>query len=277
MQLHATKYAKGSLSAEGSLPVKDSLPIEESTPIIILHGLFGSNRNWHPIARSLSDKHTVYSLDLRNHGKSPHSAAMDYHHMAEDVLAFIKNEVNHNQIRPVNIIAHSMGGKAAMWLALSHPEVIAKLVVVDIAPVTYEHDFSEVLNAFESVPLELIQSRQDAEKYLAQTIGQGSLRQFLLQNLQFKDGKYTWRLNLTAIIHSITDITGFPDTKDIKPFPGRVLFIGGGQSDYLNKANQALTRALFPKASFSMIKPGGHWLHAEQPGLFKALVEPYFS
>ncbi|MCK5649274.1 MAG: alpha/beta fold hydrolase [Gammaproteobacteria bacterium] len=244
--------------------------------MLILHGLFGSNRNWHPIARSLSDKHVVYSLDLRNHGKSPHSAIMDYPHMAEDVLAFIKHEITPKQTGPVNIIAHSMGGKAAMWLALSQPEMVHKLVVVDIAPVAYEHDFSDVLNAFQSLPLESIQSRHDADHYLAEMIEQSSLRQFLLQNLQFKNAKYSWRLNLDAIIHSMSDITGFPDTKNIEPFPGRVLFIGGGQSDYLNKVNQKLTRELFPGASFSMIKSAGHWLHAEQPELFKALVEPYF-
>jgi pimeloyl-ACP methyl ester carboxylesterase len=106
-------------------------------------------------------------------------------------------------------------------------------------------------------------------------IEQSSLRQFLLQNLQFKDGRYAWRLNLGAISQSISNITRFPETEGIKPFPGRVLFIGGGQSDYLSKENQTSTRKLFPRASFSMIKPAGHWLHAEQPELFKALVEPY--
>ena len=257
MQLYAGKYEAST---------------DNNIPILILHGLFGSSRNWHPIARSLSKTHTVYTLDLRNHGKSPHSDIMDYPHMAEDVLEFM----DQNSLQRVNIIAHSMGGKAAMWLALSHPERVHKLVVVDIAPVAYQHDFADVLAAFQTVPLATIRSRQEADKYLAEYISQSSLRQFLLQNLQFKEGRYSWRLNLQAISRSISQITGFPDVSNITPFPERVLFIGGGQSDYLNRNNQQLTRKLFPKASFSTIKPAGHWLHAEQPKLFLALVNPYF-
>ncbi|WP_246540171.1 alpha/beta fold hydrolase [sulfur-oxidizing endosymbiont of Gigantopelta aegis] len=249
-----------------------------TAPIIILHGLFGSNRNWHPIARSLSEHHTVYTLDLRNHGKSPHSDIMDYPSMADDVLAFIENKITRQEITaPVNIIGHSMGGKVAMWLALNHPELVQKLVVVDIAPVTYQHDFSDVLAAFNAVPLTTIQSRQEADEYLSQAISQVDLRQFLLQNLQFKGGQYRWRLNLQSIQHSIANITAFPDTQGLQPFLRRVLFVGGGQSDYINKSNRQLTRALFPKASFSMIKSAGHWLHAEQPEIFKALIEPYFE
>ncbi|MCW8930402.1 MAG: alpha/beta fold hydrolase [Gammaproteobacteria bacterium] len=271
MQLHATKYEPSAFKeAEGSSP-------QINTPVVILHGLFGSNRNWHPIARSLSNTQTVFSLDLRNHGKSPHSDIMDYQHMADDVMNFIETEINNKYPGPVNIIAHSMGGKAAMWLALSHPEMISKLVVVDIAPVNYEHDFSDVLKGFHSIPLESIQSRQDADHYLSQTIKERSLRQFLLQNLQFKNEQYSWRLNLDVIAGSISNITGFPQTDNMAPFSERVLFIGGGQSDYLNRINQKITRELFPKASFSMIKSAGHWLHAEQPELFKALVEPYLS
>lgn len=276
MQLYATIY-KPSVTKEAV----ETSSKEEQTPLIILHGLFGSNRNWHPIARALSDNRTVYSLDLRNHGKSPHSDIIDYPHMAEDVMSFIqssiRSEINQEPTKSVDIIAHSMGGKVAMWLALSYPEMVRKLVVVDIAPVPYKHDFFDVLNAFQSVPLESIQSRQEADQFLAQTIEQEGLRQFLLQNLQFKEKKYSWRLNLQGIIHSIANITGFPDTKKSEPFSKRVLFIGGGQSDYLSRENQILTRKLFPKATFSMIKPAGHWLHSEQPELFKAMVTPYLS
>ncbi len=286
MRLHAIKYEGSSLkTAEGSLlktakgssliNAKGSSPQKKRPPVVILHGLFGSNRNWHPIARSLSDEFVVYSLDMRNHGKSPHSTVMDYPHMAADVLDFIEHEIKSHD--PVSIIAHSMGGKAAMWLALSHPEIVRRLVIVDIAPVTYNHDFSEVLKAFQSVPLDLISSRKEADRYLSEIISESSLRQFLLQNLQFKAKKYQWRLNLDVIGQSISTITGFPDTQNIKPFMERVLFIGGGLSDYLSKENQRLTRKLFPKASFSMIKSAGHWLHAEQPELFKALIEPYVS
>ena len=260
MQLHATRYG-------------DSQHKKNGSTIIILHGLFGSNRNWHPIARALSDEHRVYSLDLRNHGQSPHSDIMDYPHLAEDVLSFIEQ----SNFTSVNIIAHSMGGKTALWLALNKPQLIEKLVIADIAPVSYTHDFDLVLNALQSIPLSTIKSRKDADQYLAESIKEKSLRQFLLQNLQLKQGQYQWRLNLKAISQSIPQITGFPDTSGLEPFPKRVLFIGGRQSEYLNKANQQLTKTLFPYASFSIIKSAGHWLHAEQAGLFQHLIEVYIN
>ena len=246
---------------------------EHSTPIIILHGLFGSSRNWHPVARVLAETYSVYALDLRNHGKSPHSDIMTYPAMAEDIAEFMV----HKHISEARFIAHSMGGKVAMWLALTQPQRVQKLVVVDIAPVNYQHDFSTVLDAFAAVPLERISSRREADQYLSEYLSERDLRQFLLQNLQLKKGHYQWRLNLEVIKKNIKDITGFPDTGNIKPFEKRVLFVGGGQSDYLSRDYHAQTRQLFPLASFSSIKNAGHWLHAEQPELFMTLIKPYLS
>lgn len=251
-------------------------------PIVILHGLFGSHRNWTPIAKHLAKKQRVYSLDLRNHGQSPHTELMDYPSMAQDVLQFIEKLIVKNEYHSVNIIAHSMGGKAALYLALTQAELINKLVIVDIAPLPYQHEFDEVLKGFKSVPLEKIKSRREADECLSHTIQDEGLRQFLLQNLQQtptdkKPGEYQWRLNLDAISRSIPFISGFPDTRQMKPYPKKVLFVGGGESDYLSKANQALSKELFPLASFSMIKSAGHWLHAEQPEIFLALIEPYMS
>ncbi|MCU7837060.1 MAG: alpha/beta fold hydrolase [gamma proteobacterium symbiont of Taylorina sp.] len=288
MELNATQYGD----------IKNN----NQPAILILHGLFGSHRNWHPIAKKLSEKHRVYALDLRNHGQSPHTERMDYPLMAQDVIDFIALY----SLSCVNIIAHSMGGKSALWLALKRPELIEKLIIVDIAPVSYSHEFDAVLQGFKSIPLlsninspaalfadkyvckttedkfigqvfSPVQSRKEADEILSKSIKQASLRQFLLQNLQYKKGRFQWRLNLEAISRSIPLITGFPDTAEIAPYSKRVLFIGGGQSDYLNKANQKLTRQLFPLASFSMIKSAGHWLHSEQPEIFMALIEPYLS
>lgn len=259
MQLAASHYE----------PVQE----EQTSPIIILHGLFGSSRNWHPVARSLSETSSVYALDLRNHGKSPHSDSMTYPAMADDIAEFMAC----HHISEARFIAHSMGGKAAMWLALTQPQRVQKLVVVDIAPVNYRHNFSTVLNAFDAVPLERISSRKEADQYLAQYLSEPDLRQFLLQNLQLKNGHYQWRLNLEVIKKAIKNITGFPDTENITPFEKRVLFVGGGQSDYLSRDYHAQTRQLFPLASFSMIKQAGHWLHAEQPELFMTLIKPYLN
>ncbi len=251
-------------------------------PIVILHGLFGSHRNWTPIAKHLAKKQRVYSLDLRNHGQSPHTELMDYPSMAQDLSEFIKQIVADNEYNSVNIIAHSMGGKAALWLALTRAELINKLLIVDIAPVSYQHEFDDVLNAFNSVQLDLIQSRSEADKCLSHSIQDEGLRQFLLQNLKKthankKPVQYQWHLNIDVIARSIPFITGFPEASHLKPYPKRILFVGGGNSDYLSKANQALTKELFPLASFSMIKSAGHWLHAEQPEIFLALIEPYMS
>ena len=246
-------------------------------PIIILHGLFGSYRNWTPIAKSLSEKRLVYALDLRNHGQSPHSERMDYPSMARDLVEFIEQTIAANEYHCVDIIAHSMGGKAALWLALIRPDLINKLIIVDIAPIVYQHEFDEVLQGFDAVPLEMIKSRREADNWLSHSIKDAALRQFLLQNLQLKDGQYQWRLNLDAISHAIPLIIGFPETYHLEPYHKRVLFVAGGLSDYLSKENQQLTRQLFPQASFSMIKSAGHWLHAEQPELFLALIEPYIN
>ncbi len=246
-------------------------PVREkhSTPIIILHGLFGSSRNWHPVARVLAETSSVYALDLRNHGKSPHSDIMTYPAMAEDIAEFMA----HHHISEARFIAHSMGGKVAMWLALTQPQRVQKMVIVDIAPVNYQHDFSSVLNAFAAVPLERISSRREVDQYLSEYLSEPDL----LQNLQLKNGRYQWRLNLEVIKTAIKEITGFPDTGNITPFEKRVLFVGGGQSDYLSRDYHAQTWKLFPLASFSTIKQAGHWLHAEQPEQFMALIKPYLN
>jgi len=259
LKLHVTQYGNN----------RD----DSQSPLIILHGLFGSHQNWHSIAKSLSEQSQVYSLDLRNHGKSPHTDNMDYPSMARDIADFMQQ----HSLSSVRIIAHSMGGKVALWLALTRPELIEKLVVVDIAPVSYAHSFEDVLAGFDAVPLASIHSRQDADIHMAKIIKEHSLRQFLLQNLQWQGESFQWRLNLSTIRRSIAELTTFPESHFVQPFAKRVLFVGGLQSDYLNKTNQQQARQLFPKATFSMIKSAGHWLHVEQPELFKMIIEPYLS
>jgi pimeloyl-ACP methyl ester carboxylesterase len=274
MHLYAKKYIPQSVINSPFSADNYDLKINQ-TPLIILHGLFGSHRNWHAIARQLSKTRKVYALDMRNHGQSPHSQHMNYPLMAEDIRLFIEQQIQPSGTTSVDIIAHSMGGKAAMWFALLYPNKIAKLVIIDIAPVTYSHNFSEVFNAFQAVPLAHLTSREQAESYLTPWISSQDLRQFLLQNLQCKQGSYIWRLNLNAIQHAITEITAFPTIENITPFTRKVLFIGGHQSDYLTIENRQITRKLFPKASFSMIKSAGHWLHVEQPELLIQLIQHY--
>ncbi len=244
---------------------------EQSPPLIILHGLFGSGRNWNALARKFSEHFCVYTLDMRNHGNSPHSDEMNYQIMAQDVASFMDKE----NLKSASIVAHSMGGKAAMWLALTQPERIDKLVLVDIAPVHYDHSFSEILKGLNSIPLELISSRKEADDYLSKNLSDVGLRQFLLQNLTIKNGQSTWRVNLVVIEQAIEDILAFPATDQVTPFTKTSLFIGGGQSDYILPEHMHIIEELFPQAKVETIFNAGHWLHAEQPVKFVELASRF--
>lgn len=244
---------------------------EQSPPLIIMHGLFGSGRNWNALARKFSEHFCVYTLDMRNHGNSPHSSEMSYPLMAQDVASFMDKE----GLERANIVAHSMGGKAAMWLALTQPEKIDKLVSVDIAPVHYDHSFTEILKGLNSIPLESVASRKEADDYLSKILPDVGLRQFLLQNLAIKSGQCSWRVNLAVIEQVIDEILAFPGTDQIFPFARSALFIGGGQSDYILPEHMPAIEALFPQAKAETIFNAGHWLHAEQPAKFVEIANRF--
>ncbi len=230
-------------------------------PLILIHGFFASSRNWRQIAKKLAEHYHVYVLDMRNHGLSPHAEEMDYPLMAADLLAFIDQQ----NLQLVSLLGHSMGGKVAMWFALNWPERVENLVVADISPVSYQHSFNHTINALRSLPLAQISNRKRADEVLSAEIPELSYRQFLLQNLQLKDGEYSWRINLDYFYHTADNIIAFPDTTDIVPYQGKVLFIMGGKSNYLDK--DAID-ALFPTASLVLLKDAAHWLHIDKPAEF---------
>lgn len=237
----------------------------DKPPLIILHGLFGSARNWQGIARRLATDYTVHALDLRNHGSSPHADAMTYELMAEDVLEFM-NQAN---IEKTVLLGHSMGGKVAMELALSSPDKVSQLIVVDIAPVEYQHNFDDVLVGLYHIPLDQVHSRKDADEYLAQKISSLSLRQFLLQNLATNSGGgYQWKVNLASIEQNMPEIMGFPLQQKAREFTAPSLFINGGKSTYLTSRHQPLVNKLFLNGIFSTIAGAGHWPHIEAPQSF---------
>jgi pimeloyl-ACP methyl ester carboxylesterase len=240
-------------------------------PLIIVHGLFGSGRNWNGLARKFSEQFCVYTLDMRNHGGSPHATEMDYPHMAEDIAHFMDKEA----LNSATILAHSMGGKAAMWLALTQPEKVDKLIAVDIAPVHYDHSFSEILRGLKSIPLETVGSRKEADDYLSKVLTEVGLRQFLLQNLTIKNGQSSWRVNLDVISEALPNILAFPNTEGVAPYTKPVLFIGGGQSDYILPEHVPTVEALFSEAKIETIFQAGHWLHAEQPVKFVEIVKGF--
>lgn len=247
---------------------------ESGPPLVIMHGLFGSARNWQGIAKQLANHYTVYALDLRNHGLSPHAATMGYQEMAGDVVKFLDNQ----ELTDSVILGHSMGGKVAMELALSQPNRVNKLVVVDIAPVTYKHDFNDILEGLFSIPLDNVTSRKDADQYLARTIKTLSLRQFLLQNLvKTPDNGYQWRVNLNSIQKNMNNIMGFFKSSSSASFKKKTLFIRGGASSYLSPSHQASALDLFPNGRVETVNKAGHWPHVESPNVFLDLLTPFLA
>ena len=242
----------------------------DNAPLIILHGFFASSRNWRQIAEKLSSRFHVYVPDMRNHGASPHDPSMDYPAMAADLLDFIESR----RMSSVNLLGHSMGGKIAMWLALNHPGIINKLIVVDIAPVNYIHSFDRLINALKALPLAEIVNRKQAEMLLSSAIPEAGYRQFLLQNLVLDNGKYHWRVDLDIFFNTSANIAAFPDADHLTPYLKDTLFVAGEQSAYVKQADVC---TLFPQATVTAIADAGHWLHVQQPAVFIALVEKFLQ
>ena len=248
----------------------EELGSPDNSPLIILHGFFASSRNWRQIAQRLSARFHVYAPDMRNHGASPHHPLMDYPAMAADLLRFI----DQRGLATASLLGHSMGGKVAMWLALTNPDRINKLIVADIAPVSYKHSFDSTVLALKALPLAEISNRKQAETLLSSCIPGLGYRQFLLQNLSLRDGKYCWRLDLDIFQRMAPNIAAFPSADHLEPFTGKTLFIAGGDSNLVKPED---INSLFPDAAFSAVANAGHWLHVQQPGAFTALVEDFLA
>jgi len=240
--------------------------------VVILHGLFGSARNWQGIARRISEGHRILAVDLRNHGNSPWDASMTYADMAADMAAFIADR----KLDAATVIGHSMGGKAAMVLALTRPELVARLVVVDIAPVSYPHDrFEGFVRALATLDLSQVRRRADADRKLSGIVGDVTTRQFLLQNLVEQDGRFAWRINLAAILANLPEIAAFPELPGVYSRPA--LFVHGKLSNYVEPAAEPAIRRMFPNAEFAAIDGAGHWVHADRPEAFVAAVADFLA
>ena len=230
--------------------------------LLIAHGLFGSGRNWGVIAKRLSAERQVVAVDMRNHGLSPWFDTHTYHDMADDLASLIDE--------PVDVLGHSMGGKAAMVLACQNPDKINKLVVADIAPVAYTHTQMGPLEAMRSVDLN-VDSRAEAKAQLTDL--EAGLDDFLLQSLDMKQKK--WRLNLDVLAAEMPNIIGFPQIDGV--FDGPTLFLSGGNSDYVKTEYRPEIKRLFPSARFAKIPGAGHWVHAEKPREFEASVAAFLD
>lgn len=230
-------------------------------PLIIMHGLFGMLDNWHNLARKFSETYHVFLLDLRNHGNSPHSSQMNYSIMADDVWEFLQSQ----GLSAAYIMGHSMGGKVAMEFALKYPQKCLKLVVVDIAPVTYKPGHDTIFKALFELPIgEAGLSRKDLDQIMAKQIPEFGVRQFLLKSLaRSEDETYYWKFNLKALFDNYSAILKELDGN--RSYGGPTLLIGGSLSGYIRDEHQDKINTLFPNHQLTMIEGAGHWVHADRP------------
>lgn len=244
-------------------------------PLLVLHGLFGSQSNWGWHNKQLAETHSVYGLDLRNHGDSHHSERLDYPVMAADLALFIEQ----HQLTGCAILGHSMGGKVAMQLALNSPELVSRLLVVDIAPVAYGEKADghlRVIAGMRSLDLPNLASRREAESMLAEHIEDSSTRQFVLTNLiRGEAGGYRWRLNLDAIEANYDRLREKPGMT--APYTGPTLFVKGALSNYIQAQHESEILEQFPAAEVKIIMGAGHWVHAEKPQALQKIVADFLS
>ena len=252
--IHANRFGKG----------KD---------LVIIHGFLGMGDNWKSLGKKWADNgFCVHLLDMRNHGRSFHDDEFNYQVMTEDVINYLIDQ----KVDSCCIIGHSMGGKVAMQLAIEKPEIIEKLIVVDIAPKFYARHHDYILDGLAILENNQLESRSKADELLSEKINEKGIRQFLLKNL-FRDenNRLILRLNLKAISKNLDEIgKGLPDNAH---FSGSTLFIRGEKSTYIKTTDQKIIQNHFPNAGLKTIENAGHWVHAEQPTVFFKAVNDYLK
>lgn len=242
----------------------------QGQPLILLHGLFGSGNNWGTVAKHFSQCFQVISVDLRNHGSSPHSDSQTYAELSQD-LAELCDALNLNT---VHLLGHSLGGKVAMQFATQFPQRVDKLVVVDMAMRAYADAHTHLIDAMMAVDLSAMRSRNEVDLALSSNINQVAVRQFLLMNLVKSGQQFAWRINLAALKANYPAMQQAVYESALYDKP--CLFIRGQYSDYVNDDDIDHIKAHFTQAQFASL-PAGHWVHAEQPQAFIALVERFLS
>lgn len=244
----------------------------EGEPLVLLHGLFGTGRNLGVLIRALSPFYRVLAMDLRNHGESPHDPEMDYAVMAADVAETLAQK----KLTSVRLCGHSMGGKTAMMLALKWPELVSHLAVMDIAPVTYGHNYAHFVTAMQAIPLTPTLTRAQAEQTLARVVKEAPLRAFLLNNLVLGAAPY-WRMGLDEIGANMGNLFRWDDPPHVVPYAGPTLFLCGAQSDYVMPSAKPSIMQRFPQACISYVPNAAHWLHADQPELVTTALKEFFA
>ncbi len=246
---------------------------DASPAVLILHGVFGSLDNWMTLGRQIAGHgFSVYLIDQRNHGRSPHADPLDYASMAADLKEFITD----HQLESPLLIGHSMGGKTVMQYTVSWPDTVGKLVVVDISPRAYPLHHQQLLKGMNGMQLDAIQNRQEADALMTAFEPSPGVRQFLMKNLyRDEDGHFAWRFNLPVLTRDMPALGKAIAASGPVPVPA--LFIRGGESDYLPDSGWDAVKSIFPKATLETIPGAGHWVHAEQPALFLEAVLPFLQ
>jgi len=245
----------------------------EGQPLIILHGLLGSLDNWATLAKKFAEDYTVFVIDQRNHGKSPHSKEFNYQVLSDDLLEFM----DEHYISSAHILGHSMGGKTAMNFAVENPEKVDKLIIADIAPVRYTGGHKFIFDALFSVDLATVKSRKEVENQLEKYIKEFGIRQFLMKGLtRNAERQFIWKFNIKDIWDSYENIIDTFDSSDAV-FNEETLFIKGENSNYIIKDYFSVIEPIFPKYTLKTIKNTGHWLHAEQPLAFYKIVTDFLK
>lgn len=241
-------------------------------PLIILHGLFGSSDNWFTLAKFFGEKYKVYAVDQRNHGRSPHSDQFDYRIMADDV----NDLVIHEGMQSVFLLGHSMGGKTAMQFALTYPEKVDRLIVVDIAPKSYPPKHDQIFEALFALRLERYKTRAELDSALSQHIRDYAVRQLLLKNVLRDDaGNFKWRIDVGTIYKNYDRVNAAIDGS--RKFTKPALFIRGAKSSYILDEDKPQIESIFPSAEFVPIEDAGHWVHAEAPQKFAGVVMEFLD
>ena len=242
----------------------------QGPPLIILHGLFGSLDNWHRVSELLGAHFHVFAVDQRNHGQSSHAPQMDYITMAEDLENFCRVQ------SPAHVLGHSMGGKTAMQFASMYPDLVKRLVVVDIAPKPYPPVHQQILDALLSLDLSAYKTRTEIERALEPQIPDLTLRRFLLKNLLLlPDGSFKWKMNLPAINNSYPELNR--ELNWSRPVEIPTLFVKGKKSDYILEQDLPLIRKLFKNAEITTVEAVGHWVHAEAPETFVRILLDFLT
>lgn len=242
---------------------------EAGSPVVFCHGLFGQGKNWTQIAKALAGDHRVTLVDMPNHGQSAWTERLDYVEMADAVAGVITE--------PAALVGHSMGGKAAMLVALRHPEQVERLVVVDVSPVQYRtaDEFRGFIDAMLAIDLDTLGSRGEADAALVEAVPSPATRGFLLQSLRRTDDGWRWLPNLEVLRRDLDVLRGFPETDAV--YEGPVLWIGGADSRYVRDEFRPAMEARFPNVRRVTVKGAGHWVHSEQPAVTTELLRRFLA